>query len=122
MSYRSNVAVTVFESDLKNYLLNNPDDEFVETAKANRYGDKAIILKWDNIQWNEDKAYKFRYWLSSVPNWFLRIGEDYGDIEYNADDNLEDFKGSIAPIASIVWETGIRFNIAAVKEKLLADK
>ena len=103
MGYRSEVGLALLEEDYNKLL--KLAEPFIKLYGENailsdkpsyftRDGEKYIYFHWDAIKWylTYDEVRLITDFLKDHPHSFLRIGEDYDDIEYDVkDDDTYDF-------------------------------
>lgn len=108
MGYRSEVGLALLEEDYNKLLeLAKPlIERFGENTilsdkptRIEKYGEFYIYLHWDYLKWYQsfDEVDLIENFIKDHPHSFLRIGEDYDDIQYdvNDGDGVYDFFWSI---------------------------
>ena len=98
MSYYNEVAIEMYEKDfnvldeMAHEMEDRELENLVDSATVTKIGEKAVVLHWDWIKWNDlyTDVSKLMNFLNScdengnevISYKFVRMGEDYSDIEY----------------------------------------
>ena len=90
MGYRSEVGVAVKTPDYEKFMKGNSDIKDLLSYADIRSNGSVVIIYWDWIKWypEYDDISKFESVLNCIddnghPYTFVRIGEDYDDIDFH---------------------------------------
>lgn len=88
MGYRSSMAIAIRKKDIKQYISTLPKIslDLITEAKVT-YKGNHIIFQWSGEEWDERRE-DIKALKNNLPDiyCFIRIGEDFNDIEFNYND------------------------------------
>lgn len=97
MGYRSEVAVAIKIADYEKFIKGNSDFKDLISIADISTNDKIVIIYWDWVKWYSEyeDIQKFESALDCIadnehPYAFVRLGEDYDDIEHRVFEGAEE--------------------------------